>query len=499
MNNKKKIILAAIAVLFIVRIGYIAIRGEVDKLYYTSCNYDLSQAAPLPCLNISETFKSSQDRLDSLELIFTGIAEDGAGAVILCIYSENTLLYQTNISLAYVNNFEWKKVMVNAPLRSSNTYTITLNANEECTQIPNLLVVNGGYASELVETYAGDEKIDGNVALNFGYLQFPGRADRMVMISLWVIFYVVIFLVIKNTEKIVIFFVAAKEALMANVNETAFFYALEMVLCLAILNCSGIEFQEMTKVIFYVVSLVAVTNYKKKKSFIDGLLNENWKRMLLVFLYLYASFALVGQRILIYPFNLKLTTHGVFVLICAALWFVPVVNSILFYIENAAKSVFGKSANMKTWQFIMLHMLILLLPAAYNLFANNPGISSPDTSFTMITCAQHLYGMSDWHPAFYCMVLRVIEEMWNSTYAVIAVQYFFWAYVVIEFFLYLRKKGLSDMVLIAVSLFCGFNAGNFLHLNTIWKDIPYTLSLLWIFVLVAKLSIDFDEYRRGGG
>ena len=85
-------------------------------------------------------------------------------------------------------------------------------------------------------------------------------------------------------------------------------------------------------------------------------------------------------------------------------------------------------------------MLILLVPAAYNLFANNPGISSPDTLNSMITNAKNLYGMYDWHPAFYCMVLRGIQKVWDSTYAVILVQYFFYAYVVTELLLYLRKK-----------------------------------------------------------
>lgn len=491
----KKIILALIAAIFLIRIGYIAIRGEVDKAYRTSCKYDLSESTPIPCINVSETFTSTQDRLDSLKLIFTGIADDKDGAVTVCIYSGEILLYQTDVTLANVDNLEWKDIFVNAPLKKGNTYKITLNANEKCTQIPNVLVLDSGYATEILGSYSNDQKIYGNIAINYGYLRFPGRADRLVMISLWIIFYVVIYFVIKNIEIIMEYFSRTKKALMANVNEKVFSFVFEIICCLVIINCSSIEFQEMTKVIFYVISLVAVTNYDKKKAFVDRILNKNWKKVLLVVMYIYASFALVGQRILIYPFTLKLTVHGVFILICTALWFIPVINSILYYIERVVKNGFGRSINIKTWQFIVIHTLILLLPAAYNLFANNPGISSPDTQRSMITNAQHIHGMYDWHPAFYCMILRIIEEVWNSTYAVIIVQYFFWAYVVIGFLLFLRKKGVSDNVLILSSVFLGFNAGNFIHLNTIWKDIPYTLSLFWTFVLAAKLSIDFEEYK----
>lgn len=491
----KIIVLVLVAVLFMVRIGYIAIRGEVDKEYKTSYDYDLSQAVSIPCSNITETFISSYDRLNSLELIFTGIANDKAGMITVCIFSDNSLLYQTNVTLANVNNYEWKKILVNAPICPGEKYKITLNANEECTQIPNLLVLSNGYASEIVETYSDEQKIEGNVVLNFGYLQFPELVDRIVMISLWMILYVIIFYVVKHIEMILKWFAETKEVLLANVNESAFLYIFEFILSIVILNCSGIEFQEMTKVVFYVISFAAVTNNKNKKTYINGLLNKNWKRVLWSLLYAYASFALVGQRTLIYPLTLKLSAHSLFVLICAVLWFIPVINSIVFYIDQVAKSSFGKRMAFKNWRFIIVLLPILLLPAVYNLFANNPGISTTDTLNSMIINAQNLYGMYDWHPAFYCMVLRVIEEVWNSTYAVIAVQYFFWVYVMIELFMYLRKKGLSDKIIVFSALFCGLNAGNFVHLNTIWKDIPYTLSLLWVFIIVAKLVIDYDEYK----
>ena len=491
----KKIVLVLVAAIFLTRIGYIAIRGELDKTYKTSYNYDLSKAVPVPCVNISETFISTYDRLNSLELVFSGIASDEPGTVKVCVYSEDGLLYQTNITLATITNFQWKRVYVNAPLCPGEEYKVTLSANDGCTQIPNVLVLNNGCASEIKESYANNQKLEGSVAVNFGYLQSPELVDRMVMISLWMILYACIYYRIKNSESVLSRFVEAKKKIMTNVNKNVFLYIFEIILCLIILNCSGILFQEMTKVVFYIISFVAVINSEKKKSYINEQLDRPWKSVLLVLVYVYAAFALVGQRTLVYPLTLKITAQGLFVFTCATLWFVPVINSIVFYLDLATKGAFGEEKKLTKCQFIILNALILLLPALYNLFANNPGMSSTDTVSSMIVNAQHLNGMYDWHPAFYCMVLRVIEEIWNSTYAVIFVQYFFWAYVMIELFIYIRKKGLSDRVIMFAALFCGFNASNFLHINTIWKDIPYTLSILWTFILITKLSIDFDEYK----
>lgn len=247
--------------------------------------------------------------------------------------------------------------------------------------------------------------------------------------------------------------------------------------------------------IIYIISLVAVINGEIKKKFIEEYMRVTWKRVLLTGLYAYAAFAFVGQRIFIYPLTLKLTVAGIFVYAITVAWFVPVVNSVIYYLEKICSNIYAEN-QLKTWQFLLIGLFVLIIPSFYNLFANNPGISSPDTYTCMITQAQNLHGSHDWHPAFYCMVLRVIETIWNSTYAVIAVQYFFWAYVCLEMLLYLRKKNFREPVLICIAIFLGFNPGNYILLNTIWKDIPYTLSIFWTVVILAKLAIDYEVYKH---
>ncbi len=190
-----------------------------------------------------------------------------------------------------------------------------------------------------------------------------------------------------------------------------------------------------------------------------------------------------------YPYALKLTIAGLFVFLVAVLWFVPVMNSVLYGLELL--SGHGKGAHsLKKPCFIAICLALLLLPALFNLFANNPGNFSGDTVVTMISNAKHLHGMYDWHPAFYSMVLRVIQTFSDTTYAVIFVQYFFWAYVMLELLLFLRGRGMKDGILVCTALFSGLSASNILHLNTIWKDIPYAFSLLWAAVILARMAME---------
>lgn len=492
----QKVVFIIFTIIVVLRIGFVAFRGEVDREYITSANYDLTEADWVSCDGASQIFTSDYTRLNSLELYFCNISEDKTGFITLQIHSGKELIYQTNITLANVNNYKWKRIYVNAELKEDQRYQLSFVPSEDITQIPSLAVVkNNSEANEIVSSSSDGTIIDGQYAINYGYLREPGIIDRVVMISLWIILWgVVTGILVKfyDLQNCLLKFV---QFLQKQVSTQALLTILEIFGCFIIIYSSGIEFQAPTKAILYLISLIATINYSKKMDFINKFAEKPCAKVCLILTYLYAGFALVGQRILIYPLTLKVTFAGLFVYTCTTLWFVQVINSLLYYLENLREQLFTTQNKLKKWQAIVIYLCLLVLPAAYNLFANNPGISSPDTVACMIGQAKSLHGSEDWHPAFYCMVLRAIETVWDSTYAVILVQYFFWAYVCIELLLYLRKKGLHETILIVIATFLGFNAGNYIHLNTIRKDIPYTLSIFWSIVILAKLLIDYEEYK----
>lgn len=496
MKTWRKVILIIFTVIVVLRIGFIAFRGEVNKEYIRSADYDLTETEAISCAGASQTFVSNYSRLNSLEFIFSNIADDKAGIITIQLYCEEDLIYQTNITLANVNNYEWKKIYVNAELRENRPYQIIFTPSTECTQVPTLLVVkNGAVSAEIRDSLSNGTKIDGQYAINYGYLREPGFFDRLSVISLWVILWLIALLALIKFDNIYGCIVKFVEFLRGQIKTQVLLSILESLGCFIIIYSSGIEFQAPTKVVLYLISLIATVNYSKKFNFIKNITEKPWMKVFMILTYFYAGFALVGQRILIYPLTQKLTIAGLFVFICAVLWFVQVINSAFYYLDYLREKLYAENKRLKTWQVMILYLCLLILPALYNLIANNPGISSVDTVQCMINQAKYLHGSGDWHPAFYCMVLRAIETVWDSTYSVIMVQYFFWAYVCIELLLYLRKKGINEYVLIVLALFLGANAGNYIQLNTIWKDIPYTLSVFWSIVILAKLLIDYEEYK----
>lgn len=489
----RKAVFGVIFIVVLLRIMYICIWDELDKNYCVSREIDISDSIEIPCHNIITRFSSNQKRLDSLEIVFTGIEENRTGHIVLIITSGDELIYQTNISLENISNGEWTQIFINAEL-SQKDYSIHLNASDDCVQIPNILIVENS-APETIQSYDGETPLEGQVAIQYGFLQPSSYLDRIVMCSLWLIFLFFAWLFLQNYYQIASFVNNALTSIYAYIPKQTLLIVLECFFCAIITNCSGITFQVPTKILLYIISLCFTYNAHSRSSAINALCNTTAKKILMYSLYMYAAFSMVGQRVFAYPLDLQVTISGVFVYIIAVLWFIPIIRTLFYLLEKSNNWLFS-SKRLRNHHFIFIVTAALLLPALYNLFANNPGISTYDSALTMAEKAHLLYGYDDWHPFFYSLVLRGILNIWDSTYAVIIAQYFFWIYVMLEFLLYLREKAIKDYILIFISIFMGFNAANFLHLNSIWKDIPYALSLFWSLIILAKLTIDEKKNQR---
>lgn len=492
----KKIVFTVFAAFIFIRIVYI-LNGEIEKEYYTSKDIILDDAKEIPCRNVSQTFLLNGEKcLNSIEFAMNGIPEEESGTIVLTIQAEDALLYQAKISAENITNCKWKKVYINLPAVPGKEYKISFDARD-FTQIPTMLLTEGDNVSlEAVVSYAAGKQLDGQAAVKFGYMREPVIIDKLMNIAVCLIWLFIAAIILYYFESICKS--PGKVVGGGNGRNTEVIIIIsELFLCQILLYSGRIEFQEPTKVIFYIISICSAWKWREKRAEIRKLTNTYGKKTGLVLLYLYGSFSLAGQRILVYPLNLEITPDGLFVFIITAIWFVPVMDTIIYLYRHLSKGLLTKTdIKYSNFKFVFICVIFLLLPAGFNLYANNPGISSSDTLTCMVTNARHLRGMFDWHPAFYCMVLRVILSFWDSTYAVILVQYFFWCYVVIEGLLYLRERGLNQIFLLTIAFLSGICAGNFLYLNTIWKDIPYTLSLLWSVILLGKLALDFNKYKR---
>lgn len=499
LNRWQQIVIIVLDLILLLRLCYVWIGGEIDREYRLSSEIDLTDAAMIPCNDITQTFSSSHDRLNSLEFLFTGVSQDQSGHIVVRISKGNSEqpIYQAKLSFANLVNDEWKKVYIGMELEEGKEYTIFLDTSEECAQIPNLyLVAPDRSAPETIVSTQNGQLLSGCAAIRFGYLQPPKYLDCLVISLCWFLTFLLTSYAVYHFTQCVAWSKKLLKKLYCSVDRRMASWLTELAACYIIVNSSGISFQKATILVLYSISICAVIKGKEKRLFLYELCDKPHKKWLVVFFYFYTAFALVGQRIFIYPLNKDVTLVELFVFTAAVLWAMPVVRTIIYGFHWITQHSFStKIQRHKTLIFAAVAFLLLVLPAAYCLYVFNPGSSSFDTNKCMITLAKHLHGATDWHPFSYVLILRALQEIWDSTYMVIFAQWLFWIYVMLELLLYLRKKGIRDGFLYAAAAFSGLNASNFLLLNTIWKDIPYALSMLWALVCIAKLSIDSNEYR----
>lgn len=497
LSRSQKIAILFFSVLIAVRIAGILFWGEIDQTY-VGTTVDMTDAELIPCENVRQDFQSGERKLDQVELMFTGIADDRAGKIIMQIFKGDKLLYKTGISLTNINNDQWKNVTVNLLLNPEETYTLELNA-EGCSAVPQMYMVSPAQAgAESIAASQNGEEIEGRYALRYIFCRWPSRTDRLLTSVLWLAVWLGLSLVIINFYKVKKRIQNSLSRILQLKHSEIVLAIIQLCLCYLILHDTDFEYQVPVKALLYFLSFFSAFHFQDRWASVSSFLNQGRKQNLFVILMFYSAFALVGQRIFLFPLNTRVGAPEIILYLLCVIWVVPLLAGLLQGMRWFGTQCFVKAPKMKTIHFFIVSSLVLVIPCIIALYAFNPAISSPDTQICMINNAHFLYGMADWHPFFYCLVLHCIQKVWDSTYAVVLVQCFFWVYVVEEGLFFLRKKGFNERILLALAVLLGFSASNVVHVVTIWKDIQYSLSLLWAMILLAKLTMDYDYYKSKG-
>lgn len=472
----------------------IAIAHQVRNTYRCSKELDVEGAQVREFQSLEQSFHASDGRLDSLEFLFPYIPENKEGYLLLCIESEGDVLYKSNITLSRLETGVWYRQMVNIPVRSGRKYCIKLSLGENMLS-PSVYLLD--------ETQAAPEsegcKIDGflqngSLAVKYGYQQTFQTVDKVLtgvfMALLLFVMEMGVFYFQKNSRDI-----RRKIWKIWDTCGVLPFLFTEMVLCNIMIESSGITFHISVKVVFYALSAWSVYDLKHKAEAVFLRMHTVMQRLFFIFLILYTGFALVGNRLFVYPLNKKVLFADWTVYAVTCCWLVPILLSGLNACFRISVHVPAKTGKWDQWKIGMLASVVLFAGAGITLYAFNPGITSPDTAYCL-QYAHHLKGVQDWHPPAYIMILKALIQIWDSTYCIVLAQFFFWIYVNVEMLLFLQQRGWSCRGLAAIVLLTALNFANALHICTIWKDIPYTLALVWLTVIFAKLSANPELYKQ---
>ena len=249
--------------------------------------------------------------------------------------------------------------------------------------------------------------------------------------------------------------------------------------------------------ICYIASLMQIDSKKR----LEKVFNKYWHKLLVFILEIYTVIAFVGiyyiysSAIYIFPYS-KLVYA-----IMSFVWIRPIVLFFLSIILKVSDTII-LSEHSGSWKIRITLIVLLMIPCILFLIAFNPAITSSDSEFCFAQA--HIIGQAgvmteDWQPPFYIAVLSLLIKVCDSVYFIIIFQCLAWAIVFVDGILFLYECGFSKRAVSITYLFIGLGFSNILQLVTLWKDIPYMTSLMWMTILLIKYILRTERFKKSLG
>lgn len=431
--------------------------------------------------NITTVFQAEKSYIDRINLYITDLPADHAGYLNVRLEHGNKLLYSGYKPLSEIKPNEWFFIRLGVSLSAGEPYRMVISSSATTT-LPCIYLADDGVTPVLTYTYKNDLKI----------------IDKILVIVYYLCFYLICAFMVLKYQKIITWIRELLRDSKINNWKIGPYAIINLISAAVLLYGSGLAITDnvlfcLFELCILLSSLWVENNFLKvKNELCAGVRNK----VIYILLALYTSFSIVGSKCFIYPLNMNVSFGGIICFIGLSATVFPLIvfiTYVLGYRRNELKKT--KTVGNMPWSVYFTCFGIIMLAALTYMRAFNPAISSPDTLFCMEHAINSIRGVVNWHPPFYILWLKAIVSVCNSAYTVLLVQYIWFALVFLEGMRFLYRRGISSAFIIAVTILIALNCGNMLHLTTIWKDIPYTISVFWVSILIAKFVLE-EQSRK---
>lgn len=274
-----------------------------------------------------------------------------------------------------------------------------------------------------------------------------------------------------------------------------------LVCCFLTLKQFPWQITRKIRFICYALCLLSLYGRESVPDELGVIFDSFWKKILLVVLEIYAVLSATGMYFLKTTFTYETEYVWFLYFIMSFCWVCPIIQYfIACFIRWSKKTAFSDHKARLSTRWIL--MGIMMIPCLLFLIAFNPAITTPDSE-TCLSMAASLWqpdsSILNWHPPFYALVLALLLKICASVSFIIVMQQVCFAAVFVDGILFLYQCGYSKKVLGIIYIFIAFGISNLIQLTTLWKDIPYMISLMWLTLLLMKFVIRHDMYKNNPG
>lgn len=237
-----------------------------------------------------------------------------------------------------------------------------------------------------------------------------------------------------------------------------------------------------------------ITKGIKKK---DDVFNNKYMLALFIFINIIISFFVGGKQIFLNEFILETSFRSLVIFTLLNLNVFPLIFNFILLLDkiniNEKKKKKINEKDLRNFFLIIFFMtLIINTLASIGFFPGNMTSDSID-----IACqAMGKYGIGGGHPAFYTILLRFVFMIVPHVYGAILFNHIFMSLILAYIFTYLYKNNVKKNILLALAFIFNVSCNNLSLMTIFWKDIPFTISMLWLTFEIYRIVKEKDEYFK---
>jgi len=211
----------------------------------------------------------------------------------------------------------------------------------------------------------------------------------------------------------------------------------------------------------------------------------------------YASFASFGYRLFLDSVRISVSAKGAAYLALGALWFFPIVISILYLLEETGERSLLRSGGTDKGR---LYTQIACGAACFacllvGLIAFYPG-AYPIDSLQQFSQARGTFILRDAHPVMHTMIIRLLLSIWDNEMFVVIFQMACFAVVVGRACGIVYRCGVPGWLIFAGTVIFSLLPNQIMFHICPLKDVLFTSAMIWGTLLLIDLAMDVACIRR---
>lgn len=221
-------------------------------------------------------------------------------------------------------------------------------------------------------------------------------------------------------------------------------------------------------------------------------------KIAIVLIAIYTAFAWKGHELFFRVSYISLNFKTICILLSLTIWLMPLIVLFIIFLEKLSQDTYNKfntelhRQNESIWLICLICIICSMLVYQIIFFPANMTPDSIDQWAQAIGDRQ----LNDWHPVVYTLMMRLLINIWKSPAIISLAQIVFFALVGATCLNIIYKKGINKKILILFAIIFPLIPSNGNTLITIWKDIPYTISLLWSTYILCQIVEQKNNFLR---